>query len=144
MPYLHNDPIREILWTLFLIWGNRIKEILRNLLKVTDLVSREVFKQESPRWFLKRRTKKKKKKEEHRGVTSPLPNCGIWAAMDKCICVQNREARHRHMDMWESAYDGGSIPNQWGRMGYSICGSGIGTILCTEWNWSLTSYHLHK
>ena len=49
--------------------------------------------------------------------------------MDKCICVQNREARHRHMDMWESAYDGGSIPNQWGRMGYSICGSGIGTIL---------------
>ena len=49
--------------------------------------------------------------------------------MDKYIYVQNREARHRHMDMWESAYDGGSVAKQWGRMGYSICGSGIVTIL---------------
>ena len=51
--------------------------------------------------------------------------------MDKYIYVQNREARHRHMDMWECAYDGGSVVvvNQWGRMGYLICGSGSGTIL---------------
>lgn len=49
--------------------------------------------------------------------------------MHKYIYVQNREARHRHMDMWESAYDGGRVANQWARMGYSICGSGIGTVV---------------